>query len=300
MDGVALGIVKKNWDKDHPGQLQVEYSLAEKGKGETKWIPVMTFYSGKNYGAYFLPELESKVVLAFLYGDKDCPIVLGCQMGFENTLQSDTAKDKNERKRLSTKGGYEILFDEKDNEQKFSFADKKKEHTIDIDSKEGTITVDAKTKMVLKIAGEEFITLEKGIVTMKGDVVVKAKNIQVETEETITLKGKNVSVEPEEDITLTGKNIKAEPEADISLKGKNLTADPEKNITLKGDKVSLSPGKNVEAEGMNIKLTPTQGIEMNAKQVKLEGTKLEMKAQATGSLESGGMLQVKGQMLKLN
>lgn len=293
MEGVVLGTVKKNWDKDYPGQLQIEYSLAETGKGETKWIPVMTFYSGKKYGAYFLPEVNSKVVLAFLYGDKNCPIVLGCQMGGDNTLQSDTACDKNEKKRLSTKGGYQILFDEKKDNEKFSFSDVNGENTLEIDSQSGSLTVDLKTKMVLKFGTEAFLTVEKGVMTVEGDVTVKAKNLTFEVEENITVKGKNVSLEPTE-------NVSVKPTQNISLAGSAVEINPSGDITLKGSGVKAEPSGNVELNGTQAKITPSASVTVDSGKVEVSGKTLELKANVSGKLEASGMLQVKGQMLKLN
>lgn len=315
MEGIALGTVKKNWDKDHPGQLQIEYSLAEKGKGETKWIPVMTFYSGEGYGAYFLPEINTKVVLAFLYGDKNCPIVLGCQMGFVNQLQSDTANEENDRKRLSTKGGYQILFDEKKDNAKFSLEDAKKENTLQIDSKEGSLTVDLKTKAVLKFGGEVFLTLEKGVVTFEGDVTVKAKNVTLEMEEKITVKGKTVSVEPTETTSIAGKNIEMKPTETTSVTGKNISLEPTENITLagsgveikpsgditlKGSGVTAEPSGTVEIKGQQAEIKPSASLTLSSGKLEASGKTMELKAGLSGKLEATGMLEVKGQMLKLN
>lgn len=315
MDGVALGTVKKNWDKDHPGQLQIEYSLAEKGKGETKWIPVMTFYSGEGYGAYFLPEINTKVVLAFLYGDKNCPIVLGCQMGFVNQLQSDTANEENDRKRLSTKGGFQVLFDEKKDNEKFTLEDVKKENTVEIDSKEGCLTVDLKTKAVLKFGGEVFLTVEKGVVTFEGDVTVKAGSVTLEVEENITVKGKNVSVEPEDTTFVAGKNIEMKPEETTTVTGKNIEMEPEENITLagsaveikpsgditlKGNGVTVEPSKSVEIKGQQAEIKPSASLTISSGKLEASGKTMELKAGVSGKLEASGILEVKGKMLKLN
>lgn len=278
MDGVAIGIVKKNWDKDYPGQLQIEYTLAEKGKGETKWIPATTFYSGSEYGAYFLPEVNTKVVLGFLYGDKNCPVVLGCQLGLDNQLQSETANEDNDKKRLSTKGGYQVLFDEKSGEEKFSLTDPKKENTILIDTKEGSLMVDVKTKLVVKVEGEVFLTLEKGAVTIEGDVTVKAKNLTIETEETTSFTGKNVEIKPSE----------------------NAVLDPGKAVDVKGSDVTVGPSGIVELKGQDVKITPGKSIKLSAATVEAGGKSLELKADLSGTLEAGGCLQVKGKMLMLN
>ena len=51
--GLVSGIVLENYDKEYPGMVKVEYNSGEEGKNKSGWIPVASFYSGKDYGSYF-------------------------------------------------------------------------------------------------------------------------------------------------------------------------------------------------------------------------------------------------------
>ena len=42
INGVATGIVKENWDDKHQGMVKVEYSIGERGKSISGWMPVMS------------------------------------------------------------------------------------------------------------------------------------------------------------------------------------------------------------------------------------------------------------------
>ena len=126
---VMTGIVKKNWDKEHPGCVQVEMLMGEKGKAMTQWIRVMQPYCGNGYGQYFLPEINTEVVLGFLGGDISAPIVLGSLWNKEDKIPDQKANDKNSVKSIRTKGGHEIIFDETKDKEKIEIKqEKKKRH----------------------------------------------------------------------------------------------------------------------------------------------------------------------------
>ena len=46
MYSVTTGKVVANWDKKHPGMVQVEIFLGEEGKNRTDWVRVAQPYAG--------------------------------------------------------------------------------------------------------------------------------------------------------------------------------------------------------------------------------------------------------------
>lgn len=277
MSDIATGIVKENWNEDFPGRVRVEYSLGEPGKMLTGWIPVMTGYAGPGYGTYLLPEIGTEVVVAFNHGDKDCPIVIGCLWNKVNTLPEKAATEKNNKKLWKTKGGYQLSLEEGE-EEKLLFTDSKAENSVSISSKDKIISIDAKEKLEIKIGGETFLTIEKGKITIVDEVLVTAGKITLQPEKELVLKGKSISVEPEDGVSVLGKSVEISPKQAVTIEGKS---------------ISLSPKQSVE-------ITPNQGITLKSQQIKVDGTSVEVKAKLSGVVEAGGMLEVKGTMLKLN
>lgn len=176
---IATGIVKKNWDKDHPGMVQVELMLGESGKKTTNWLRVMQPYVGGGFGTYFLPEVDTEVVIGFLYGDVNEGIVLGGLWNHKEKLPDDTANEKNSVKLIKTKAGHKILLDEtKDKEKieittakeiavtlddknnKITIKDQKGENSVEIDGKGGQITISAKKKLQFKANGADLLVLD--------------------------------------------------------------------------------------------------------------------------------------------
>lgn len=288
LDGMVTGIVKNNWSEDFPGKLMVEYTLGEAGKMETGWLPFMTGYAGPGYGGYQMPEIGTEVVIGFHSGDSRRPIVLGCLWNQTNTPPEQTSNEKNSKKLWRSREGYQVLLNEDEDALELSFSDPAGEHTMTLSSKEdGLLTWNLKTKTVLQFAGEDFLTIEKGMITIAGPVTVKAESIGFETEKDMTAK-----VEGAAKLTVSGAVTAASEDA--------VTIQAGKNLELKGKGVLLNPDDKTEIKGRNVEVKPGQGYALKTSQVKLEGMSLEIKASASGKVESGGILQVKGQMLKLN
>ena len=206
--GVITGTVKENYNKDFPGKVKVELFLGEEGKNVTGWIPVMTQYGGKEYGNYFLPEVDAEVVVAFHMGDRNRPIVIGCLWSEKNPYPQETVKEENPLKVIMTKGGSVITFDDtKDKElisvktkkgsffeiseenQTITLSDKDKKNSVIINAKDGDVTVSADKTFNLKVGGKAAIA-----VTDK-EITLKSTTIATDAQKDLNLKGQNANVE---------------------------------------------------------------------------------------------------------
>ena len=232
--GVMLGKVKKNWDSEHPGMVMVEFLLGEKGKSTSGWISVMQPYAGNSYGQYFLPEVDSVVVVGFLLGNLDSPVVLGCVWDDVNRLPDDMAKEKNTVKSILTKGGHKILFDETEKEEKIEIVtkgemrisledssqtvtiqDKKGENLCVINGEGGQITLEAKEKIILKAGGKEMLTLDG---TGK-KASLAADTVEINAGQALTLKGQSTKLEGNMVEMKAQGSFKVESSAMLELKG---------------------------------------------------------------------------------
>lgn len=208
--GITTGVVKENWNKDFPGKVKVEILLGEEGKNVTGWIPVMTQYSGNNYGLYALPEVGTEVVVAFNMGDRNCPIVLGTLWNNKNKIQGDTANENNTIKSFKTKGGCCVTFDDEDGKARieikspgnFSISiedekkiiqikDEKGENGLAIDADKGEVRISAKTKIEFAVGGKAMATLDGNSKTAE----ISADQIKVQAGQALQLKGQNTSIE---------------------------------------------------------------------------------------------------------
>lgn len=207
---VTTGLVKDNWDKEHPGMIKAEYFLGTSGGNVTGWIPVAAPYAFKGCGTYMLPEIGSEVIIAFNMGDRNCPVVIGSLWNQKNTLPESTAVEKNTVKRIKTKGGSEIVFDDEEGKEsvllqtpgglhfkmedegvKIEILDKDGKNGILLQAKEGSMTICVEKKLVLKVGSEEMFTLDG----TSGAATLQAGKVKAEASQGLELKGQNTKIE---------------------------------------------------------------------------------------------------------
>ena len=234
VSGVTTGVVKENWESKHPGMVKVELFLGENGKTLTDWVRVAQPYAGNGYGSYWLPEVGDEVLVAFNLGDVNRPYVLGALWNNVDVIPENTAAEKNHVKRIKTKGGHEIVFEEEEgkerieihtpNNLKMTLEDEKQliciqdeagDHIVQIDAENKTVTVKAKELIKLDAGGKATLELDG-----KGDkAVLKAGNVQIEAKQGLKLKGQNVDGEGNS-VALKGNSaFKVECSATLELKG---------------------------------------------------------------------------------
>ena len=231
---ILTGVVKNNWDKEYPGQVQVELLMGEKGKTTLQWVRVMQPYCGNGYGEFFLPEIDTEVVIGFVGGDISMPVVLGCLWNKNDKIPEGKANDKNSVKSIRTKGGHEILFDETkdkekieiktkgaldicmlDKEKQIVIADSNKKNMITMDADKGIITIQAEKKIVLKAGNEDMLVLDGS----GKKVQMNANTVQIEGKQTLKLKGQTSNLEGSMISVKAQSTLKAESSAALQLKG---------------------------------------------------------------------------------
>ncbi|WP_188108624.1 type VI secretion system Vgr family protein [Sulfurimonas lithotrophica] len=80
-------------DVDEKGRIRVLFHF-EQNKETSCYIRVASFYNGDGYGAQFLPRVNSEVLVSFINGDIDKPVVVGSLYNGENKLPYNLPKDK--------------------------------------------------------------------------------------------------------------------------------------------------------------------------------------------------------------
>ena len=66
--GVVSGVVTNNQDPDGLGRIKVKLPRIS-GEDESNWARVISFMTGKDMGAFYLPEVDDEVLVAFEFGD---------------------------------------------------------------------------------------------------------------------------------------------------------------------------------------------------------------------------------------
>ncbi|HEX7831810.1 MAG TPA: type VI secretion system tip protein TssI/VgrG, partial [Thermoanaerobaculia bacterium] len=118
---------------DKYGRVKVQFHWDQLGKNDENsscWIRVAQGWAGTSWGAFFLPRVGNEVVVSFLDGDPDRPLITGSVYNAEQTVPYTLPTDqtKSTIKSNTSKGGSgfnEIRFeDKKDSEEVFAQAQK--------------------------------------------------------------------------------------------------------------------------------------------------------------------------------
>lgn len=154
---------------DPHGRIKVQFFWDRLGQEDARsscWIRVSQLWGGGEWGFAFLPRIGMEVVVAFLEGDPDRPLVTGCVYNGENAHATPfpDAKTKSGFRTWSTPrtGGYnEMRFEDAAGaEQVFTQAERDHDTLVKHDQ---TLTVQRhRTKLV---QGEEFNTIEQNRVS---------------------------------------------------------------------------------------------------------------------------------------
>jgi uncharacterized protein involved in type VI secretion and phage assembly len=155
--GVVTGIVKDLNDPDGQGRIELQFPwLSESVR--SSWAPVASALAGKERGAFFMPELDDEVLVAFEHGDLNHPFIVGFLWNGVDTPPETT----NQNRVIKTPGGHQLRFEDKDGAKKVILKSSRG-HQVEIDDAAETITI--KTN-----SGNQFIVLNDAAksVTVRG------------------------------------------------------------------------------------------------------------------------------------
>jgi type VI secretion system secreted protein VgrG len=178
-------------DVDEHGRIFVQFHWDRK-EHKSRRVRIGQVWSGKNWGGIFIPRVGMEVIVEFLEGDPDQPLVVGTVYNKDYQPPYDLPKKKNIAgwKSNSTEGGggyNELVFDDtKDGEKIRVHAEKDMETTIENNDEQTvknnrTITVNGKhdEKVIRSITMESFEKIELKVGLSK--IVMSPASIVIET-----------------------------------------------------------------------------------------------------------------------
>jgi uncharacterized protein involved in type VI secretion and phage assembly len=193
--GVVVGIVTNNQDPDKLGRVKVKIPRLS-ADDESQWARVATLMAGKNRGAFFLPEVDDEVLVAFEHGDMALPYVIGALWNGLDEPPETNDDGKNNIRVITSRSGSVIRLDDTDGDEKIEIIDKEKKNGITISTKDNTIRVKTEKDLVIS-APNGKVTIEAKDLDIKtnASVTVKASgNANVEASGTMTIKGATVNI----------------------------------------------------------------------------------------------------------
>jgi len=311
---IVTGTSGEEIETDKYGRVKVQFHwdrLGKKDQNSSCWIRVAQGWAGTGWGALFIPRIGSEVVVSFLDGDPDRPLITGCVYNAEKTVPTTLPTDKTKstiKTRTSPNGTgkfNEIRFEDKAENEEIAIQAQKDLTLKVLNDRTGTITNDD----MLTVDGKQTITVKKdrSLEVTEGNEThtVKAgtRSVKVKGDEThaneakfthtvdgdyaLTVKGK-MTIDVTGGLTISAEKITIKSESgEISVEAAT-------NLKLKGTKdLNAEGGVNFSAKGAQTK------IEGSA-QLDIESPMANFKASGMGEVSAGGVLTVKGGIVKIN
>jgi type VI secretion system secreted protein VgrG len=260
---------------DKYGRVKVQFHWDQRGKYDENsscWIRVAQGWAGKGWGSLFLPRIGQEVLVSFLEGDPDRPLVTGSVYNAEQPVPYPLPAEqtKSTVKSNSSKGGggfNELRFEDKKGQEEVFFHAQKDLNTV--------------------VIHDETHTVKEG-----------NRTVRVETgNETHEVKGTR-------DVTVTGNETHVN-EADFTQRVKgnftlevtgNLTIDVKGNVLVKSAQATTHKTGTDFLIDAGVSLTSKAGVSLKNE----AGVSLESKAGATQTVDGGGLLTCKGGLVKIN
>jgi Rhs element Vgr protein len=194
VSGLHIGIVKK-LDADPLGKYRIQVMIPSiKSTGNGVWALLSQFYATNNAGSFFIPELNSEVIVGFLNDDPRYPVVLGCLYDSKNK-PSETLTAENNTKSLLSKEKLTLKFDDKD---KIITIETPGKNQIVISDKDKSITIKDQNENSIKTSADGIAFSSKKSITFdsKDEITITAtKGITVKSSsDAVALNGKDVEL----------------------------------------------------------------------------------------------------------
>ena len=251
---------------------------------------VASTWAGKNWGAQYVPRVGQEVVVSFLEGDPDRPLVIGSVYNGDHMPPYDLPTNGTRsgvKSRVSADGTAE-------NFNELRFEDKK-----------GSEEIYLHAERDMQVIVENNQTISVGATKKdKGDRTTTIQHddkLTVGNDLTAEIKGKETHTVTKDRVT----NAKENDALDV---GKKYTLTAAEQITLECGmaKIILKKDGTIEISGKDVKLKTTMKTAVDATQVEIKGTQVDVKGSKTAvegsgmlDLKAGGIASLKGSLTKI-
>ena len=188
--GVVVGIVTNNQDPDGMHRVKVKFPWLSKDV-ESNWARVAAPMTGNDRGAYFLPEVDDEVVVAFEHGQVDHPFVVGSLWNGKDTAPESNSDGQNNHRTIKSRSGHVLRFNDKAGGETIEIIDRTGSNKIIIDSAANTITIEAKSDITIKsVTGK--LTMQANGIEMKSQLGVSVEastSMDLKANAVVTVKG---------------------------------------------------------------------------------------------------------------
>lgn len=324
---------------DKFGRVKVQFHWDRYGKEDENsscWIRVSQLWAGANWGAMHIPRIGQEVIVSFMEGDPDKPVITGRVYNAEcmppYTLEQ--SKTQSGIKSRSSKGGSpnnfnEIRMEDKKGSEELYIQAEKNENILVKNSKTENVgnneTVTIGNNRTETVMMDETLTVNNNRTrnVMKNETVTvamtrvhtvgineaitigAAQEVTIGAAQMITVGAvQSTEVGASQSVTVSGsQSVTAGGSRSLSVgKDYSINVGKDRNANI-GAKDSLTVGKDwvVEAgDSITIKCGSSQLVMKKNGNILLKGKNIKFKASGKMDLKASGTIKLKGSSIKEN
>lgn len=315
---------------DSYGRIKIHFHWDRKGASDETsscYVRVAQIAAGRNRGTQFVPRIGMEVLVAFLDGDPDRPLVVGSVFNGYNmpsyslpTNKTQSGIKTRSSKQDSTQTSNELRFeDKKDSEEIYMHAQRNFTREVlhddshDIGNNQ-TITVKKDRSLTVSGNDKTTVSLDRTVTVsgnqktaIEGDAglsVSGGRSVGVEGEEEHS-NSASFSHSVAEDYTLTVDGdllIKATGKITIQAGGTlSLNSGGNASLDSKGSFTASASSSATVKAGSSLSLSGGSDASMKAgSSATVSGSTVSVKGSASGTFDGGGTANIKGGMINLN
>ncbi|MCF6338533.1 MAG: type VI secretion system tip protein VgrG [Gammaproteobacteria bacterium] len=261
---------------DEFGRIKAQFIWDREGKNDENsscFLRVMQAWAGNGWGTSFIPRIGHEVIVTFLDGDPDRPIVTGTVYNGVNKPPY-SSKTQSGIKTHSTKSGTAANFnelrfeDKKGSEQVYIHAEKNLDTMVENDE---TLTVDNDRTKIIK--NDENSTIEndrnKTVNNNQTETIKKNKTIDVGKDHKETIQA-NMTITVDKDLkeSVRGKYLE-DVTKDYGLRAKAITMNADDKITIQtgSAKIVMTSNGDITLSGKTINIKGSGNVVIKGSKV---------------------------------
>jgi type VI secretion system secreted protein VgrG len=287
---------------DKYGRVKVQFHWDRLGKDDENsscWVRVSQSWAGKGWGAMTIPRIGMEVVVSFLEGDPDRPLITGCVYNSNAMPPYDLPAEqtKSTFKSNSSKGGEgfnELRFeDKKGAEEIFVHAERdfnrvvKNNDTLKVGfetADKGDQSIDIKNDQTLNVGNDQKITVTHDqFLTVSNDQTIVITHDQFETVD-------------------NNQTVKIKVDQKLDVGGDQAVAIDGAQKVKVGSTIVIEAGTSIELK------VGGSSIKIEAAKITIKSAEIEIAADANAKIKAGAMMDLKagaimtlgGALVKIN
>ncbi|HAH0618285.1 TPA: type VI secretion system tip protein VgrG, partial [Escherichia coli] len=276
----VIGPESEEYYTDEFGRVKIRFLWGEKSTSGTEksscWVRVSQVWSGDGFGSQFIPRIGCEVLVSFVQGNPDYPIIVGTVYNGQNkppfSLPENNCKSgfitrsvKNGKKGE----GHQLIFDDKINEEKA------------ILTSSGDFKLTVNKDMISNVKHSMVLTVSEGrkseITKGNDNLIIKDGNLHNDVHGNFDIKvsdgNYSLKVTGGSGSFVTDKNITLESSQSIKIKvGVNEITISKTGISIKGTKINVEGQGATEVKGTTLKLEGQAMTEVKGTMLTLQGS----------------------------